>query len=102
MNFLNKLIKYTRDELKMYYHPDCEKELITDRKLTYKERWFLAYGITFDEWLDNNEKNGDFIIPSCALECFWDEDNIPKFESGIENYNKLKKYEKSINNFLKK
>ncbi len=45
-----------------------------DRNLTYSERWFLAYGETFDEF---HEKNSH-IIPACDLEERWDNNGIPK------------------------
>ena len=57
-----------------------------ERELTYKERWKLAYDETFDEWCVKNEANGDYIIPSCALENRWNEDGIPKFESEINKF----------------
>jgi len=60
------------------------------KKLGYKERWFLAYNQSFYDWLDNNEKNGNFIIPSCALESVWDEKGIPKFEDEVEAFKKMK------------
>lgn len=60
------------------------------KKLSYRERWFLAYNESFYDWLDRNEKNEDFIIPSCSLERTWDEDGVPKFEDEIEAFKKTK------------
>lgn len=50
---------------------------IEERGLTYKERWFLKYNETFEEWADKNWKNGDLIIPRCSLEDEWTEQGIP-------------------------
>jgi len=71
------------------------------KKLSYKERWFLAYNQSFHDWLDNNEKNGDFIIPGCALENSWDERGIPKFEDEVADF-KIKKIKDKIDEFKNK
>lgn len=63
----------------------CGKQNV-DRKLTFRERWKLAYGEEFYDWLDKNEANGVFIIPSCGAETIWDKNGIPKLKSEIENY----------------
>jgi adenylate kinase family enzyme len=49
---------------------------IEERELTYKERWFLNYNETFEDWEDRNWKNGDLIIPRCSLEDEWTEQGI--------------------------
>lgn len=59
---------------------------MTDRKLSYKERWQLAYGESFDDWFDRTTANGDYIIPSCMLEDKWTEKGVPLYESEVENY----------------
>ena len=57
-----------------------------DRLLTYKERWKLAYDETFEEWCDRTTANGDYIMPSCALERIWTEHGVPLYECEVENY----------------
>lgn len=50
---------------------------IKERELNYKERWFLAYNETFDEWYERLWKNNEFHIPGCDLEDRWTADGIP-------------------------
>lgn len=50
---------------------------IEERELNYKERWFLAYNETFDEWYERLWKNNEFHIPGCDLEDRWTADGIP-------------------------
>lgn len=47
---------------------------IKDRDLAYSERWFLAYGETFDEF----HKKSPYVLPACDLSERWDANGIPK------------------------
>ena len=38
----------------------------------------VAYGFTFDEWDDDNFKNGIYALPACDLEDRWDKAGVPK------------------------
>jgi hypothetical protein len=64
---------------------------ITKRNLEYKERWFLAYNETFEDWNAKNWANGDIIIPSCVLEDVWNEQGIPTTLITIEYNGKITK-----------
>lgn len=79
-----------------YYHVH-EQALLgiedVDRELLYSERWFLAYGITFDEWNMKNVESGDIVLPRCGLSDEWDAKGIPIYESEIEEFKKSKKNE---------
>ena len=67
---------------------------IEERELSYKERWFLAYNETFEEWDDKNWKNGDLIIPRCSLDDEWTEQGIPtKLITIIYKETKIETYE---------
>lgn len=50
---------------------------IEERELSYKERWFLAYNQTFDEWYNENWERGEIILPRVDLEDKWNRENIP-------------------------
>ena len=67
---------------------------IEERELTYKERWFLKFNETFEDWEDRNWKNGDLIIPRCSLEDEWTEQGIPsKLITITYKDKKIKSYE---------
>jgi hypothetical protein len=67
---------------------------IEERELTYKERWFLKYNETFEEWYDRNWKNGDIIIPRCSLDDEWTKQGIPtKLITVTYNNETIKSYE---------
>jgi hypothetical protein len=87
---------------KLTYEKWCEKHcepekrniairFKNERRLTYSERWELAYDISFNEWQDNNWKKGNVIIPSCGLEDVWDKLKIPKYLDEVKEYKRKKK-----------
>ena len=46
-------------------------------ELTYKERWFLMYNETFDDWNNKLWEKGEVIIPRCSLSDEWTKHGIP-------------------------